>query len=225
MAKIILVVVAHKDDETIGMGGTIKKHIDNGDQVYVTSMTNGVGAREDISDQDIKERKNSAQAAGKILGFKWIKSYNYDDNALDTYPLLKIVKSVEEVKKKCGPNIVYTHSSSDLNIDHRIVNNAVLTAFRPQPDENCKEIRLFEVASATDYSHNSLAGQFIPNLFISIDKEWQKKSEALYAYKNEIKEYPHSRSIEAIENLAKIRGNQIGRNIAEAFEVIRKIDD
>ena len=84
---------------------------------------------------------------------------------------------------------------------------------------------MFEVASATDYGHKSLAGQFSPNLFISIDKEWQKKYEALCAYQKEIREYPHSRSIEGIKNLAKIRGNQIGRNLAEAFEVIRKIDD
>ena len=225
MAKVILVVVAHKDDETIGMGGTIKKHSDNGDTVYVISMTNGVGSRENISNEDIKERQKSAEIASKILGFEWLKNYNYADNALDSYPLLKIVKSIEEMKKKCSPSIVYTHSSSDLNIDHRVVYNAVLTAFRPQPDENCNEIRLFEVASATDYGHKSLAGQFSPNLFILIDKVWQKKSEALCAYQKEIKEYPHSRSIEAIKNLAKIRGNQVGRKFAEAFEVIRKIDD
>ena len=119
----------------------------------------------------------------------------------------------------------YTHSGVDLNVDHRVVANSVLTAFRPQPNELCKELRLFEVASATDYGNSAITGSFSPNLFIDISNEWPAKVKALEAYMEEMREYPHSRSIQGIKNLANLRGNQVGYDFAEAFEVIRKLED
>lgn len=225
MKNSVLVVVAHPDDETISMGGTIRKHINNGDDVNIISMTNGVGSR-DISDaNDIKDRGKSAELASKALGFNWGEKHNFTDNEMDSYPLIKVVKCIEKAKESYLPNIVYTHSGADLNIDHRIVVNAVLTAFRPQPGELCKEIRLFEVASSTDYGDQRLLGNFMPNLYISIDSTWHSKLKALEAYSSEMREYPHARSIKAINNLAKLRGSQVGYNLAEAFEVIRKLED
>jgi LmbE family N-acetylglucosaminyl deacetylase len=225
MKKNILVVVAHSDDETISMGGTIRKHITNGDSVIAISMTDGVSSRANTDIKEISKRTDSAQLASRILGFKWGECFNFKDNAMDSYPLIEIVKCIEESKKKYQPNLVYTHSGADLNIDHRVVANAVLTAFRPEPGEICKEIRLFEVPSATDYGHKSLTGIFNPNVFISIDNEWGFKEEALKAYNKEMRLYPHSRSIQGISNLARLRGSQVGFNMAEAFEVIRKLED
>jgi len=222
--KKILIVVAHADDETIGMGGTISKHIKKGDSVNVISMTNGVAARDLADENDIQNRKLASEKASQILGFHWFKCFDFPDNAMDSCTLISVIKSIESVKEKCKPDIVYTHSSSDLNIDHRIISNAVLTAFRPQPGEICKEIRLFEVASSTDYGHDTISGRFSPNLFISIIDTWQDKLKALEAYSYEMKLYPHSRSIKGIENLAKLRGNQNGLAIAEAFQVVRKIE-
>ena len=224
MKEVILIVVAHPDDETIGMGGSIKKHINKGDDVCVISMTDGIGSRDFSSSKEVKLRSESAKLASRLLGFKWGKSYDFADNKLDSYPILEIIKCVEKAKTKYNPTIVYTHSNADLNIDHRVITNAVLTAFRPQPNENCREIRLFEVPSATDYGNN-IFGFFTPNLFISLEKEhWEAKLSALKAYKNEIREYPHSRSLESIQNLAKLRGNQIGVEMAECFQIVRKID-
>jgi len=225
MKKNILVVVAHSDDETISMGGTIRKHITNGDSVIAISMTDGVSSRANTDIKEISKRTDSAELASRILGFKWGDCFNFKDNAMDSYPLIEIVKCIEESKKKYQPNLVYTHSGADLNIDHRVVANAVLTAFRPEPGEICKEIRLFEVPSATDYGHKSLTGIFNPNVFISIDNEWDFKEEALKAYNKEMRLYPHSRSIQGISNLARLRGSQVGFNMAEAFEAIRKLED
>ena len=220
----ILVVVAHSDDETIGMGGTIKRHVNNEDNVFVISMTDGVSSRVNTSNIQISSRLEASKKASLLLGFKWEKTLNFLDNSLDTYPILKIIKEIEDVKSKINPNIVYTHSFADLNIDHKIVSNAVLTAFRPMPNENCKEIRLFEVSSSTDYGYKNVTGKFEPNLFINIENTWNDKLNALKFYEEEIKKYPHSRSYKGIENLAKVRGNQVGLNMAEAFEVIRKIE-
>ena len=134
------------------------------------------------------------------------------------------MKCVEKEKSRFQPTLVYTHSGADLNIDHRIVVQAALTAFRPQPDEKCREIRLFEVASATDYGHGAVTGKFSPNLFISIQDTWHAKLDALMAYGSEMRDYPHSRSLGGLESLAKNRGNQVGVNLAEAFEVVRKLE-
>ena len=225
MKNNVLIVVAHTDDETISMGGTIKKHINNGDVVNAISMTDGVGARDNLKVKDKLERKTSSDIASHILGFNWFESFNFSDNRMDSYPLIEVVKCIESVKEKVQPNIVYTSSAADLNIDHRVVANAVLTAFRPQPNEKCKEIRLFEVLSATDYGHPSITGKFLPNLFISIENEWSSKIKAINAYESEMRDYPHARSKEGIKSLAELRGKQIGVPLAEAFEVIRKLED
>ncbi len=224
MTEIVLVVVAHSDDETISMAGTLIKHVAKGDEVFVVSMTDGVGARDDSNIDDVNRRKISSKDVSKELGFKWGDCYDFNDNAMDSYPLIEVVKAVEKAKSKYEPTLVYTHCGSDLNVDHKVVANAVLTAFRPQPNERCTELRLFEVASATDYGNPSITGTFTPNLFVDITREWTSKERALKAYSAEMRDYPHSRSIEGIKNLAKLRGNQIGCNLAEAFEVIRKIE-
>lgn len=224
MTEIVLVVVAHSDDESISMAGTITRHVSRGDKVVVVSMTDGVGARDSAKIDDVNLRKVSADAASKELGFQWGNCYDFNDNAMDAYPLIEVVKAVEKAKSEYKPTLVYTHSYTDLNVDHRVVANAVLTAFRPQPNETCKEIRLFEIASATDYGSPAVTGLFVPNLFVDITSNWISKERALKAYNSELRYYPHSRSIEGIKNLAKLRGNQIGYDMAEAFQVIRKIE-
>ena len=222
--EVILIIVAHTDDETIAMGGTIAKHVSEGDEVFAISMTDGVGSRIAGTKENVQTRKDSAIRASKILGFSWAVNANFPDNSMDSVPLLEVIKIIEAEKKKINPTIIYTHSSADLNIDHRVVAEATLTAFRPQPNETWKEIRAFEVASATDYSHEDVTTSFIPNLYISISAFWDKKIQALEQYNEEIREEPHSRSFRGIENLANYRGNQVGLNQAEAFQILRKIE-
>ena len=187
-------------------------------------MTNGVSARQNGSKSDIAIRKKASINASKILGFEWGPCYDFNDNAMDQHSVLEVTRAIERVKEIYKPSIVYTHSGADLNIDHRVVANAVLTAFRPQPMENCKEIRLFEVASATDFGSQSLMRQFSPNLYVDITEEWDKKVDALNAYSLEMLEYLHSRYVLGIENLARVRGNQVGVELAESFEIIRRLE-
>ena len=223
MKKKILFIVAHTDDETISSGGTIARHVKLKDKVYAMSFTDGVSARKTNKNKIVKERVAASIKASKILGFKWIKNLNFPDNELDSVSLIKIIREIEAIKKKLQPEIVYTHSFSDLNIDHRIVAQATLTAFRPEPNEKLKELRTFEVPSSTDFSSSKFKKSFSPNIFIPIDKFWEKKLKALKSYKLEIRKPPHSRSLKGIHNLAKIRGNQSGLELAESFELIRKI--
>ena len=220
----VLVVVAHADDETLGLGGVIYKHIENGDTVYGISMTDGIGARGVANEQESKARAQASINAGKILGLTWLEGGSFPDNAMDSVPLLAVAKVIEKAKFLVKPTLVYTHSSADLNIDHRVVSQATLTAFRPQPNEIWQEIRTFEIASATDYGHKSITNLFYPNLYVDITGTWEKKLAALNEYKLEMRDAPHTRSFEGLENLAKHRGNQVGLKYAEAFEIIRKIE-
>lgn len=222
--QVVLVVVAHTDDEALGLGGTIARHVENGDTVYGVSMTDGVGAREGEKAQETKAREQASMNAGKILGLTWLESGCFPDNAMDSVSLLSVTKFIEKAKHLVSPTLVYTHSAADLNIDHRIVSQATLTAFRPQPNETWQEIRTFEIASATDYGHKSITNIFSPNLYIDITNTWKKKLAALGAYQMEMRSAPHARSFEGLENLAKYRGHQVGLCYAEAFEIIRKIE-
>jgi len=222
--QTVLVIVAHTDDETLGAGGTIARHVRAGDKVYGLSMTDGVGARGQPKGREIDERRQAALNAAQILGMAWLENNTFPDNGMDSIPLLQVAQAIEVAKRAVKPTLVYTHSPADLNIDHRVVCEATLVAFRPQPKESCKEIRAFEVASATDYGHPDVTGRFTPNLSISIAETWQQKRAALKEYEAEMREAPHSRSFQGLETLAKYRGFQSGLEMAEAFQILRRIE-
>jgi LmbE family N-acetylglucosaminyl deacetylase len=217
----VLIVVAHADDETLGCGGTITKHIDNGDKVTVMFMTDGVSSREH-NENDVDNRESASSCAMNILGVKDVRQSKFPDNKMDSVPLLDIVKGIEAVITDVCPNIVYTHFAHDLNVDHRVTHSAVMTACRPQSWSTVKRILSFEVLSSTEWNSPSQP-QFIPNYIVDISNCWDRKLAALKCYKEEIRQYPHSRSYKCVEALAILRGATHGFNKAEAFSVERII--
>lgn len=221
--KKILILVAHTDDESFGCGGFIKKLRQKKNNIYAISFTNGVGSRDSSKISIINKRKKASLKAAKILGFHWIAQFDFPDNQLDKVSILTITKIIEKYKKKINPEIVITHNFSDLNIDHRIIAEASLTAFRPEPHQKLKKFITFEVPSATDFRVLKSKKNFIPNYFVDISKTLDSKIRAIKSYKDEIKPSPHSRSLNGIKNLSKMRGNQSGLLYAEAFEIIREI--
>lgn len=221
MANNILLAVAHCDDETFGCGGAVRRHVEAGDRVYAIAFTNGVGSRTGTGQEQaaVQERFATAQRAAETLGFTWLRVADWPDNGLDQVPLLELAKFIEAAKAEVQPAIVYTHARVDLNVDHRCVHDAVLTAFRPQPGESWQEIRAFEVPSATDWG---VRGVFAPQLSIDISRQWPAKEQALRCYGKELRAFPHTRSLQAIQALAVLRGAQAGFEMAEAFEIVRK---
>ena len=224
--KRILIVAAHPDDEVLGCGGTIARHTLHGDEVYCLILGEGIRARyrrQAEAKKELKQLKLDAQKAAGILGIKRISFRDFHDNRFDTIPLLDIVRAVEEGKEEVRPEVVYTHHEGDLNIDHQITLRAVLTACRPLAGETVKEIYSFEVPSSTGWSSPEAQSYFMPNVFVDIAETFDKKIEALKAYKSEIREYPHPRSPEALRAIAMRWGSTVGREAAEAFELIRAI--
>jgi len=218
--KKVLIIVAHQDDETIGCGGAIYQHHLNGDQVFCLSFTDGVSARGIATKKNLKARQNSSIKASKILNFKWVQNNNvFEDNKLDRYPLLDLIKVIEKAKIKIKPDIVYTHYFKDLNVDHKAVSMATITAFRPLKKEKCKEILFFEIPSSTDYSPH----EFVPNYYVEISKHWEIKKRALLAYDSEIKNQRTSRDLNSLKSFYKFRGNSVGLKMCESFFIFKKL--
>tara|TARA_R100001440_G_scaffold10656_7_gene19458 strand:- start:30176 stop:30853 length:678 start_codon:yes stop_codon:yes gene_type:complete len=223
MSRTILVVAAHPDDEALGCGGTMARHAAEGDSVYVLFMTNGVDARQSVSNNDAGVRSEAAEKACELLGAKEYIYNDFPDNRLDTVALLDITQSIEKVISRIQPEIIYTHHIGDLNIDHRRTHEAVLTACRPQPNFCVKQIYAFEVLSATDWN-TSDSNYFLPNYFVGVTAFFKKKLDSLKAYSSEMRDEPHSRSLKNSERLSELRGACVGIENAEAFMLIRCIN-
>jgi LmbE family N-acetylglucosaminyl deacetylase len=220
--RTILVVAAHTDDEALGCGGTIARHVAEGDAVYAVFLADGVTSRPDASSAQLEQRNSVAAKAHEILGIKKVYMLGFPDNRMDGVPLLDIVQRLEEVLEKVQPEIVYTHHCGDLNVDHRLTHQATLTACRPVPRASVKEIYAFEVLSSTEWNTPG-ANPFMPNVFVDISRYLDAKIAALRAYELEMREEPHSRSIENAIRLAELRGNTVGVKAAEGFSLVRAL--
>ena len=222
----ILCVAAHPDDEVLGCGGTMAK-LSKDNEVYTLILGEGITSRT-ISDEEkikqLKELKNQSEQANEILGVKQVFFEKFSDNRFDTVPLLEIIKNIERYIQRIEPVVIYTHHHGDLNIDHQITHKAVLTAVRPVGSPIVKKILSFEVLSSTEWSCQNQTNIFIPNTYIDVSETLNKKLEAMKTYKSEIRDYPHPRSLEAIEILAKKRGLEVSLKYAEAFNLIRSIE-
>lgn len=216
----LYIIAAHPDDEILGCGGTIIKFKEKYD-ISVVFMTNGTSARgKNKKDEDI--RKKACLDLFKFLKLKKPIFMNFPDNKMDSVPLLQIIRKLERIIKKEKPKIIFTHCSECLNIDHRITFQAVMTACRPLKNCSVKKILSFEILSSTEWS--KFRKSFEPNYFIDISSTFKKKLIAMKFYKKELRKYPHSRSLKAIESLARYRGISCGVNYAEGFFVNRFVE-
>jgi LmbE family N-acetylglucosaminyl deacetylase len=220
----VLVIAAHPDDETIGCGGTIVKHVNAGDTVYACILAEGCSARyfdEQLQfkenkelgpiDEFIEQRKQRAREAAKILGLKNIFQHNLPNQRLDSLPILQINKIIEKHVNEIRPDIVYIHTNHDTNKDHRVVHEASLVACR-----KVKNIIAFEII----YSTNN---EFKPNLYVDINHVYPQKQQALKCYDGEIKVHSYVRTYYGIRALAMARAANINLKKVEAFEVIKMI--
>lgn len=220
--KTVLVIAAHPDDEVLGCGGTIAKHVSQGDKVHLLFMADGVKSRLNFSEKNLNSRIESAKSAQSLLGVISAVSLDLPDNQMDSVPILKIVQKIEPIIESLKPSIIYTHHYGDLNIDHKLTNAAVMTACRPLPNSSIREIYGFEILSSTELSM-SKNSSFVPTYFVDITNQISIKLNAVSAYHEEMRDVPHSRSVKHVEILAKHRGYSIGVSMAEAFEVYRII--
>ena len=223
----VLVLGAHPDDEVLGCGGTISRLTREGNDVYVAILGEGITSRYDKRDMAdlelLKKLQDRSRQVSKLLGVKELCLYDFPDNRFDTVPLIDIIKTIEKLINLLKPQIVYTHHSGDLNIDHVITHRAVMTATRPVENSPVKEIYAFEVPSSTEWAFGQFQPTFKPNVFIDISATLETKVQALQLYDSEIKTFPHPRSPKAIRNIAEMWGSNVGLPAAEVFQIIFRI--
>lgn len=223
MNKTVLVVAAHTDDEALGCGGTIARHVAEGDTVYAVFLADGVTSRPDATSEELEQRNSAAAKAHEILGIKKAYMLGFPDNRMDSVPLLDIVQKLEGVLDEVKPQVIYTHHCGDLNVDHRITHQSVITACRPLPGASVREIYAFEVLSATEWGTPGVT-TFVPTVFVDVSDYLDIKLDALSAYDLEMRDEPHSRSLVNVRRLAGLRGNSVGMELAEGFSLVRLLD-
>jgi LmbE family N-acetylglucosaminyl deacetylase len=223
-----LVVAAHPDDEVLGCGGTIARLSAAGARVHIVLMADGESSRlrshqgQSVSEQ-ITARAAAADAACTVLGGASVDVLSLPDNRMDETSLLDVVQLIEGFVGRYQPRAVLTHHSGDVNIDHRVVHDAVVAACRPVPNHCVKELLFFEIPSSTEWRPPASAQPFTPNCFVDISATLEKKLEALQVYASELREFPHPRSLQAVEALAKWRGATVGVTAGEAFVLGRRL--
>lgn len=226
-AKKILVVAAHPDDEVLGCGGTIARLTKKGAEVNIAILGEGVTSRykdrEEADFEEMEELYDSSREAAKILGAKSVTLLKLPDNRFDSLPLLDVVKVVEDLIHKFKPDTIFTHGSGDLNIDHRVTFEAVLTASRPVNEHKVSALYCFKALSSTEWSFDQLGDGFRPNVFVDIKETLELKKKALQAYKNEIRSFPHPRSLEILRADTEKSGSCAGLEACEEFQLIREI--
>ena len=227
-ASSVLVVAAHPDDEVLGCGGTICRHASEGDEVTIVILGEGITSRDPARDPDsrhgaLRSLHDQAREAGAVMGAKEVLFESLPDNRFDSLDLLDVVKRVERIKADLRPTIVYTHHPGDMNVDHRVTHQAVLTAFRPVPGSEIAALYTFEVNSSTEWQGPDWNKPFVPDHYVEITHHLEQKSRALGCYSGEMRTFPHPRSIEAVELQARLMGTQVGVAAAERFRTVRSI--
>jgi LmbE family N-acetylglucosaminyl deacetylase len=228
--KRIMLVVAHPDDELLGLGATMHKLIKHFNAiVHVVILGEGITSRSDVRDtgaweKELEIHRQNIRNAQLAIGYQSLSIYNFPDNRFDSIDLLDIIKVIEKEKEKFGPQLIFTHHGGDVNIDHQRTFEAVITACRPMGHELAKTIFTFETPSGTEWRASSDPRQFVPNLFIEITAEdIDAKIKGMESYEFEKREFPHPRSPEALRIQAQRWGVATGSHFAEAFCLIRGI--
>lgn len=226
-----MIVVAHPDDELLGLGATFHKLINEYNvETHVVILGEGITSRSD--NRDVKAWKNelfihreNIKKAQLAIGYHTTSIYDFPDNRFDSIALLDIVKTVEKEKNLFNPDVIFTHHGGDVNIDHQRTFDSVITSCRPMKDEKVKMIITFETPSGTEWRSPTDPRHFLPNLFFSVSEEdVNAKIKGMESYEFERREYPHPRSPEALKIQAQRWGIVVGMSFAEAFCVVRSIN-
>lgn len=225
----VLAVFAHPDDEVLAAGGCLAAYARAGHAVHIAILGEGLTSRSPDREQFVRdaggqfsELQACAREAGRLLGAAAVRFASLPDNRFDAVDRLDVIKIIEALKTEILPDLVLTHHAGDMNVDHRVVADAVMTAFRSLPGEKPCGILAGEVLSSTDYTVGLPGCSFEPNVWIPLKAEdVDRKERALMAYKGEVRRKPHPRSTEVVRALATLRGAQCGTLYAEAFRLLR----
>lgn len=226
--KKALIIVAHPDDEVLGMGGTIAKLNAKGIETHLLIVTDGSSSQYRNAENlgsIIEKKKAETKAACDLLGVRSVLYGNLPDMKLDAVPHIDINAVIEGAIRSLCPDTVFTHFYGDVNLDHQAVFKSVMVACRPLSGQCVRRLYCFENPSSTEWNAISSATVFVPNYFVNIGDYLKTKLDALSCYQTELRDYPHPRSIGHIERINVAEGIKLGLPAVERFLLIRELDD
>jgi len=213
----VLVIAAHPDDEVLGCGGTIARHVDCGDAVRVLIACEAESLR--YGEAGVGQREH-LEAAAATLGVTDWTLIGLSDQSLDTMPQREIVEALLSHTGDFEPQRIYCQWGGDVNSDHAALFRAALVAFRPTMT-SVNAFLAWYTPSSTDWAYPR---HFVPDTWIDIEQSIQRKVEAMACYHSEVRQYPHPRSSEALLAQARFWGTQMCLPCAECFQTVRRIE-
>lgn len=219
----VIVISAHPDDEILGAGGSILKHVSNGDEVYWLITTN-ISEEQGFAKEITSSREEEIKEVEKQLGIRKTFLLNYPTMTLSSSSLIKMVPEISKIFNEVKPEIIYCLNRSDAHSDHRITFDAVMACTKSFRYPFIKKVLMYECLSETEFAPPLPEKVFLPNYYVDISKFIDKKIEIMKIYDSELGEHPFPRSLENIKALATYRGASVGVKFAEAFQLIKYID-
>lgn len=217
MSKKVLVIAPHPDDETLGCGGTLLKHQNNGDEIHwliCTEMDKGHPYFE-IREQELIN-------VASTYHFTSVHNLKLKTTHVDEYSMSELIHSISNIIHKIQPNILYLPFHGDVHSDHRKIFEAAYSCTKSFRYPFIEKIYMMEILSETEFSPTS-SPVFTPNVFVDITLYMDKKIEIMEIFESEIHPHPFPRSIENIKALATLRGATAGCHYAESFMLLKEI--
>ena len=221
--KNIVVISAHPDDEVLGAGGTLLKHLSDGDKLFwiiVTNISNKSGHKK----EKIYSRKNEINKVKKLFGFKKTFLLNYIPSSLSSSIVNNLINEISIIFKEIKPEIIYCVNRTDAHSDHKFTFDSVMSCTKSFRFPYIKRVLLYECISETEFAPAVPEKYFQPNYFVDISDFIDKKIDIFKIYESEIGNHPFPRSIRNIKSLASFRGATVGVEYAESFQLIKFID-
>lgn len=220
MKRKILVFAPHADDEVIGIGGTLLKHIEHGDDAFVVYITH---PKEDFGFESIfdqKRRHDISECMAEIgLSSSNYEILGFEPAGLSYENIRHLTQELKRVVKNLSVDTIYVPNHSDVHSDHYFVAKAADVISKSFRCESIKRVISYETISETDVSLLS-DGNYKPNLYVNIEQFIEKKLALLRHYKSEMAEPPFPRNADIIKAHAQWRGSQAGYLFAEAHKIL-----
>lgn len=217
----VLVVAPHPDDETLGCGATLLRHIADGDAVHwliVTGITEAAG----FSAERVVSRAKEIEEVGRQYGFASVQVLGLQTTRLDTMPMASLVVQIGAVFKAVEPNVVYLPYRGDAHTDHAAVFDATVACTKWFRYPSVRRVLIYETLSETDFNLNPDTGGFRPNVFVNVSRYIDRKVQIMKSFESEMGAFPFPRSERALRALAHLRGAASGFEASEAFMLIRE---
>jgi len=201
----ILVLSPHTDDGEYHCGGSIARFTGERESVFYVAFSTAEKSVPPAFPSDIL--KTEVRKATSLLGIRQ-KNLILFDYEVREFPAQRqaILDDILKLKKDLKPNLVLLPSTYDTHQDHQVIAQEGFRAF--------KDVSMI----GYEVHHNNL--NFSANIFIALtERQFQSKLQAIECYRSQMSR-PNC-SVSFFQNLARLRGGQIGVKYAEAFEGIR----